>query len=98
MSITESELHLDGNADASWLADVFCGEITTAEVTCVSCGRLGPVGSLTAYGLHMGVVLRCPSCDQVMIRLARIHERYWLDLRGAIALRIGPAPALAEAD
>ena len=66
MTATESELHLDGNAAAGWLADVFCAEITTAEVTCANCGSLGPVGSLTAYGLHMGVVLRCPGCDQLI--------------------------------
>lgn len=87
MPVTESELHLDGNAAAGWLADIFRGEITTAEVTCVSCGREGAVGSLTAYALELGVVLRCPACDQVIMRMTHHRDRYWLDLRGTTTLR-----------
>lgn len=93
MLASEAELHLDGNAVAGWLTEVFARDVTTAGVTCAHCGRSGAVGSLTAYGLEMGVVLRCPSCDHVVIRLARGEGRYWLDLRGTVALRLGPAPA-----
>lgn len=88
MPAHETDLHLDGNVAAGWLAEVFHGDITTADVTCIACGRLGPVGTLTAYGLHMGVILRCPGCDQALIRLTHIHDQYWLDLRGATTLRL----------
>src|SRR5262245_54289083 len=49
---------LDGNAAGGLLADVFVGEITTAQATCAGCGRVAAVGATTAYALEMGLVLR----------------------------------------
>ena len=36
----------------------------------------------------MGAILRCPGCDTPVIRLARTRRAHWLDLRGAVSLRI----------
>src|SRR5262245_37404096 len=47
---TESR-RLDGNAAGGLLADVFVGEITTAQATCAGCGRVAAVGAATAYAL-----------------------------------------------
>jgi hypothetical protein len=38
-----------------------------------------------------GVVARCPSCDQVLLRLVSGPGRAWLDLRGLAYLQV-PAP------
>jgi hypothetical protein len=38
-----------------------------------------------------GVVARCPTCDQVLLRLVRGPDRAWLDLRGLTYLQL-PAP------
>jgi hypothetical protein len=31
----------------------------------------------------MGMVVRCPSCDAVVLRVARTRTRLWLDAMGA---------------
>jgi Family of unknown function (DUF6510) len=38
-----------------------------------------------------GVVIRCPTCDQVLLRLVRGPGRAWLDLRGLSYLQL-PVP------
>src|SRR4051812_40548887 len=59
----ESAIRLDGNVAAGLLAEVFRCESTTAITVCSGCGAIAPLGSLLAYGLDMGAVLRCPTCD-----------------------------------
>jgi hypothetical protein len=51
------------------------------------------VAKLRVWGRAPGLVARCPSCDDVVLRLVRGPERAWLDLRGATSLQI-PMPAL----
>jgi hypothetical protein len=92
MTADDTDLRLDGNAAAGWLADLFHVEMTLAEVCCAGCGTTGPVGALINYGHGMGVILRCSRCGTAVVRVARIRERYWLDLRGATTLRT-PAPS-----
>ncbi len=43
------------------------------------------------YGQEMGTIVRCPSCDNALIRVAHGPGRYWLDLRGVGHLRIQEA-------
>jgi hypothetical protein len=38
-----------------------------------------------------GVVARCPTCDQVLLRLVHGPGRAWLDLRGLVYLQL-PIP------
>jgi Family of unknown function (DUF6510) len=38
-----------------------------------------------------GVVARCPSCDQVLVRLVHGPGRAWLDLRGLAYLQVPAA-------
>jgi hypothetical protein len=38
-----------------------------------------------------GVVARCPTCGQVLVRLVRGSGRAWLDLRGLAYLQL-PVP------
>lgn len=93
MTANDADLHLDGNAAAGWLAELFCVEMTAADVLCAGCGALGPMGALINYGHEMGVILRCPTCDTAIVRVARTHDRYWLDVRGAVSLRVAAGPA-----
>src|SRR6266511_4150071 len=51
----------------------------------------GPVATLRVYRHAPGMVARCPGCDEVVLRLVRTPDAGWLDLRGAINLRI-PLP------
>jgi ribosomal protein S27E len=76
------ESRLDGNAAAGLLSELFTPEATTAEVRCAGCGRTGAVGAAEVYADAPGMVLRCPGCDAVLMRFARIRGRLVADLRG----------------
>jgi len=88
------DMHLDGNAAAGTLRDVFARDVTTAIATCRSCGTRGAVGALLDYGQEMGVILRCPACDAPLLRL--VHTPGWLRLDASgIALLVIPDTASA---
>jgi hypothetical protein len=80
-------LRLDGNAAAGALRDVFATEITTAIGTCGGCGATDAVGAVHVY-VSAGIVLRCPRCDAVLLRLVQHEERVWLDLTGLRSLQL----------
>jgi NAD-dependent SIR2 family protein deacetylase len=79
---------LDGNAAAGILQAIFPFEMTLAQATCTDCGAENAVGALAVYMHGMGTIVRCPSCDTVLIRVAQIKGRYWLDMRGVRVLQI----------
>ncbi len=79
---------LDGNTAAGVLGELFPFEMTTAESTCKNCHATGALGSLAAYIHGMGTVVRCPSCDHVLIRVVHARGRYWLDMCGVHVLHI----------
>ena len=58
--------HLDGNAAAR--LTIFARDLTMAVATCAGCGATGPVATVMVYE-GMGSVLRCPSCDSVLMRV-----------------------------
>ncbi len=74
---------LDGNAAGGLLREVFAFEATAARTTCAGCARGAPMGELRLYAVEMGAILRCPSCDQAVVRIGRTPRGLWLDLRGA---------------
>jgi hypothetical protein len=82
------ELRLDGNAAAGPLGEVFSFEVTTAHYACEGCGRVAHIGEAMAYMTDIGTIVRCPSCDDALIRLAHNRGRYWIDLRGIRYLQV----------
>lgn len=81
-------LMIDGNAAAGILDELFSAEMTAAPTECAACGREGEIGSLLAFTQAPGIVLRCPSCESVMLRVVRATQSMYLDARGAVYLRI----------
>jgi hypothetical protein len=79
-------MHLDGNAAAGDLSDVFAFDPTTALATCAGCGRTAAVADARAYA-SMGLVLRCPGCDGVLLRLLNARGELRVELRGISLLR-----------
>jgi DNA-directed RNA polymerase subunit RPC12/RpoP len=84
----DDTLRLDGNAAAGALGEVFSFEATTAEYACGGCGRVAHIGEAMAHMSEIGTIVRCPKCDNVLIRLAHNRGRLWLDLRGIRYLQV----------
>jgi hypothetical protein len=79
----DSALMLDGNALGGLLYELFGTEMTVAPTECASCGRKGEMGSLWAFTASPGYVLRCPSCQNIVLRMVVTPDRVYVDARGA---------------
>ena len=86
--MTIEERRLDGNAIGGLLREIFTLEMTAAETTCAGCGTTTVVGATAVYMHGMGTIVRCPRCDNVLIRLVHARGRYLLDMRGVRVLQM----------
>lgn len=82
------ENKLDGNAAAGILQEIFPFEMTLAQVTCGGCDTNNVIGATAVYIHRMGTIVRCPRCDNVLIRIVHAGGRYLLDMRGVRILQI----------
>jgi hypothetical protein len=78
--------HLDGNAVAGPLSQVFAVDVTTAVGTCGHCGARAPLATVRVYVSGPGTTLRCAVCESVVMRFARIRGRLVLDASGCRSL------------
>ncbi|WP_082553152.1 DUF6510 family protein [Phycicoccus sp. Root101] len=74
--------YIDGNALAGELSTVFALEPTTARCSCGGCGEPFILAQARAYVGGPGQVLRCPNCEQVVLRIVRTTTRAWIELTG----------------
>jgi hypothetical protein len=74
---------IDGNSAPD---DIFTRDLTLATATCAGCGVTGPVAGVQVYE-GMGSVLRCPSCDSVLMRVVSLGDATCLEMRGITVLR-----------
>jgi Family of unknown function (DUF6510) len=84
-------LRLDGNAAAGILSEIFVPDLTAARATCDHCGATRAVGALLVYAHGMGAVMRCSSCDAVVLCVTRTATQVWLDPTGARRIIIDAA-------
>jgi hypothetical protein len=89
--MTSSNLWTDGNALAGPFGDLLRVDLTTATARCAGCGRTAPMAEVRVFDHAPGLVARCPTCDQVLLRLVRDPGRAWLDARGLTYLQL-PVP------
>ena len=82
------ESALDGNATGGVLAEIFAADITSAHGRCDHCGTVNMVGAMRAYMDAPGIVLRCPTCSGVVLRVSRTPYGTFVDLRGIARLRL----------
>jgi hypothetical protein len=82
------ERTLDANAVAGALEALFGADMTAAESKCAGCGREGEVGTLLAYTNAPGVVLRCPVCSTVMLRMVETPRGTLVEARGLAYVRM----------
>ena len=83
---------LDGNAVAGLLHEVFAVEVTASPTVCAHCGRSGAVGTLLAFTQAPGAVLRCPGCEQVVLRIVETPDALYVNARGTLYLRLARHP------
>ncbi|MFL6052101.1 MAG: DUF6510 family protein [Actinoallomurus sp.] len=86
-----TEHHLDANAAAGPFAEALGIDVSTAMVTCGTCGHDGPFAEPHLYVHGTGYVVRCVKCQEVTARLMRTPTEVRLDLRGARSWRL-PTP------
>jgi stage V sporulation protein SpoVS len=80
--------YLDGNSVAGPLAGVFAVDLTAAVGGCAGCGAVAVLAAARVYPDAPGLVVRCASCNAVLIRIVEAPERTWLDLRGVAYLEV----------
>jgi uncharacterized protein DUF6510 len=90
--VEQADLKVDGNAIGGMLREIFTMEMTAAESTCGGCGKVHAIGRVDVYMNAPGVVVRCPSCSNVLMRIVQGRGRYWIDFSGMRCLEFaGPA-------
>jgi hypothetical protein len=77
---------VDGNAIGGLLHEIFGTEMTSAASVCASCSAARPVAELTVYLRAPGTVVRCRSCQAVLMVFVTIHDRTCVDLMGLTSL------------
>jgi hypothetical protein len=74
--------YLDGNAAAGELSKIFAIDVTGAESQCANCGAKMRFAETHLYVQAPGFVARCPVCQYILLRLANVRGRIFIDMRG----------------
>ena len=82
------DLSVDANAVAGLLETVFGRDVTVMEERCRHCGTVSVVGTLRVYLRGPGLVVRCPACTDVVLRVVQTPGGVRVDLRGATHLAL----------
>ena len=81
-----TEVHTDGNGVAGLLSEVLAVEVTTMQRRCQSCGAENALGAHRAYH-GAGIVLRCPACADVALRIGVTDDVLVFEVRGTLTAR-----------
>jgi hypothetical protein len=86
----ETELRLDGNACGGLLREIFVDDLTGASGACAACGAVAPFGAQPLYGYPdgPGAVLRCGSCESVLMVVVHAPTRYRIAAPGLTWIEI----------
>jgi hypothetical protein len=88
----ENEFMLDGNAVAGLFTEIFGVEMTASPMECAGCGTENEMGALLLFTQAPGVVMRCPRCENVVVRVVVTPRSVLFDARGAVYVQI-PRPS-----
>jgi hypothetical protein len=81
-------LVLDANALGGMLAGVFGEDVTGSPGQCASCHTVSMIGTMRAYTRGPGMVVRCPACAQVVMRMVKTPSATYVDASGIGWIRI----------
>lgn len=73
--------HVDGNALAGLLADVFATDMTMAVLACGHCRQTGPFAGAVVEDDGAAAIIRCRACTRTLLTVLRAD--------GRLSLRIG---------
>ena len=73
---------LDGNVLAGPISDLFGIEPTLAQGQCHNCGRIEILGRAVVFASPMGLVVRCPACEHVLMVIVEREGRRTVSMRG----------------
>ena len=85
MAHTDPDTTLDGNGLAGLLSELLAAEPTATVRHCRSCGQEHPLAAHRAYRAA-GVVLRCPGCEDVAVRIVEREQELFVELRGVLRI------------
>ena len=93
MDANAEQRRLDGNAAGGFLQEMFVHELTTARGTCAACGAVGEIGAQHLYMSPRapGAVLRCASCEGVLMVVVHAEGRVRLGVQGLVWLEMHDA-------
>jgi hypothetical protein len=80
-------LTVDANAVAGVLMSAFGRDVTGEDERCGHCGTVSVVGTLRVYMRGPGIVVRCPACTDVILRIVETPRGLRIDASGATRLR-----------
>lgn len=80
--------HIDGNALAGPLSEIFATDMTAAVGRCAGCGDISPLAMAMVYQKPKAFIVRCHVCDSVLLTLIQSSDHNWIDLEGLSALSI----------
>ena len=86
--------YLDGNAAAGELSRILATDVTAAEGQCAHCGAIRRFAESHVYMQGPGIVARCAVCENVLLRLAKVSQRVFLDMRGMTYLKFDTSQSL----
>ncbi len=80
--------HVDGNALAGPLSEVFDFDVTTASARCDACGATAMLAEAMVYEKPHSFIVRCGSCDAVLMVVLQRADATELDLSGIAWLHV----------
>lgn len=97
MQTNDAALRLDGNAAAGMLGEIFVPDLTDARGACSGCGAVGHLGAQHLYMAPRapGAVLRCATCDSVLMVIVHTDGRFRVALQGLVWLELQDSQATA---
>ena len=74
--------HVDGNAIAGLLMEIFAVDMTAARGECTNCGDVAPMADTRVFMDAPGIVVRCRSCGGVLATIIDDGEHRRINLQG----------------
>jgi Zn finger protein HypA/HybF involved in hydrogenase expression len=81
-------MHVDGNALAGPLSEIFSVDVTNATAICASCSDASPLATSMVYLKPNTYIVRCHVCDSVMLTITQSSKSLRIDLSGTASLTI----------